>query len=94
MSEPVTFEKLQEYADKVEDEYIAKSEEQKEMQKELENLTQKFESSRIETAFSAAEWRGLTELAKSHFGKELESKASKPDETVETDDKSEKKVEL
>ena len=100
MAEPVTFEKLQEYANKIEDDYMSKLEEQKKMQDELQALNSKFEAHRTETAFSAAEWRGIAELAKMHFGKELESKASKEEkqekelETEKKDEKAEKKADL
>jgi len=95
MAEPVSFEKFQEYANNLEDDYMSKLEEQKKMQKDLKNLNNKFESFRIETAFAAAEWRGLNQFCKSHFGKELKSKASKEDDKKpEASSEPEKKAEV
>ena len=77
----INFEALQEYANTLEDDYMSKLKDQKKMQKDLENLTSKFEAFRVETAFAAASWRGIADFAKKFFGKELESKASKNEES-------------
>lgn len=95
----LTFDVLQEHADSLESSYVSQLEDLKKLEVEFKALEEKLNATKMETAFSCSEWRGLDKLAKSQFGKGLESKASKEEpkeeETVtETDDKESEKAKL
>lgn len=96
----LTFSVLQSHANELEDKYLQLLADVKKYETEYRALGEKLNATKIESAMSAAEWRGISELAKSVFGKELESKASKEEkprevvETLETDDKESEKSKL
>lgn len=97
----LTFDELQSHADSLESSYVSQLEDLKKLESELKTLDAKLSATKMDSMFSAASWRGLNELAKSVFGKELISRASKEEEekpkeeeTVETDSKEEEKSKL
>ena len=95
----LTFAALQEHADSLESSYVSQLIDLKKLEAEFKALEEKLNATKMETAFSCSEWRGLNELAKSQFGKELTSKASKEEpeqeeKVTETDDKESEKSKL
>lgn len=95
----LTFDALQEHADSLESSYVSQLEDLKKLEAEFKALEEKLNATKMDSMFSAASWRGLNELAKSVFGKELISRASKEEEpkeevTVEKDNKESEKSKL